>query len=230
MRCLLVANGQPTVANYLRRHDDVYLPFTKSTDFTAHNHTPIPVAIATFTRTSRSNDMSFQAYLDKIEDKTGLAPIEPVEMARSRGYGNATKAQVIIDWLKADYDLGRGHAMALVHVIKNGPTISDTHTSTATASTATSPPNWTYAPSGTASTESVDHTAARAARRSGRQPDPASAHTDHATKEPALSHRTYPQDVYEGEHGEVSATSTAPSQSSSTSCPAKSDSSMALSG
>jgi hypothetical protein len=39
----------------------------------------------------------------------------------------ATKAGTICDWLKADYDLGRGHAMALVHVIKNGPKIGDKH-------------------------------------------------------------------------------------------------------
>ena len=30
-------------------------------------------------------------------------------------------------WLKDDYRLGQGHAMALVHVIKNGPQISDKH-------------------------------------------------------------------------------------------------------
>lgn len=32
-----------------------------------------------------------------------------------------------MDWLKQDFDLGRGHAMALVHVIKNGPRISEKH-------------------------------------------------------------------------------------------------------
>lgn len=74
--------------------------------------------------------MSFQAYLDAIEDKTGLAPIELVERAHERGYDQTTKAGIIIDWLKADYDLGRGHAMALVHVVKNGPTISEKHVGT----------------------------------------------------------------------------------------------------
>jgi hypothetical protein len=38
-----------------------------------------------------------------------------------------TKSQTIVDWLKNDYGLGRGHAMALVYVIKNGPRISDKH-------------------------------------------------------------------------------------------------------
>ena len=72
--------------------------------------------------------MSFQAYLDKIEEKTGLTPRELVEKAKARGYDAAgVKAGVICDWLKEDYDLGRGHAMAIVHVIKNGPGISDKH-------------------------------------------------------------------------------------------------------
>ena len=72
--------------------------------------------------------MSFQAYLDTIEDKTGLTPRELIAQAHDRGYDNpATKAGVIVGWLKAEHDLGRGHAMALVHVIKNGPTISSKH-------------------------------------------------------------------------------------------------------
>jgi hypothetical protein len=70
--------------------------------------------------------MSFQAYLDKIEEKTGRTPRELVDEAVGRGYKDV-KAGVICDWLKADYELGRGHAMALVHVIKNGPQISDKH-------------------------------------------------------------------------------------------------------
>jgi hypothetical protein len=72
--------------------------------------------------------MSFQAYLDSIEDKTGLTPRELIAQAHERGFDDpATKAGVIIDWLKADHDLGRGHAMALVHVIKKGPTIGSKH-------------------------------------------------------------------------------------------------------
>ena len=72
--------------------------------------------------------MSFQAYLDAIEVKTGLTPRELVAQAKERGYDDpATKAGVIVEWLKADHELGRGHAMALVHVIKNGPTISSKH-------------------------------------------------------------------------------------------------------
>ncbi len=72
--------------------------------------------------------MSFQAYLDNIEDKTGKTPNEFIAMAKDKGFDDpATKAGVIVDWLKADFGLGRGHAMALVHVIKNGAKIGDKH-------------------------------------------------------------------------------------------------------
>ncbi|NUT20969.1 MAG: DUF4287 domain-containing protein [Hamadaea sp.] len=65
--------------------------------------------------------MSFQAYLDNIEDKTGLTPRQLITQAQEKGFdAPGTKAGVIVDWLKADYDLGRGHAMAIVHVLKNG--------------------------------------------------------------------------------------------------------------
>ncbi|WP_313818248.1 DUF4287 domain-containing protein [Citricoccus sp.] len=72
--------------------------------------------------------MSFQAYLDTIEEKTGLTPRQLLEIAQSRGYDDASvKAGEILDWLKADYGLGRGHGMALVHVIKKGPQIDSKH-------------------------------------------------------------------------------------------------------
>ncbi len=71
--------------------------------------------------------MSFQAYLDAVEKQTGRTPRELVEIARERGYGESTKAGDIVTWLKEDFGLGRGHAMALVHVIRNGPVISEKH-------------------------------------------------------------------------------------------------------
>ena len=70
--------------------------------------------------------MSFQAYLDNIEEKTGKTPNEFIKLAKEKGYDDPkTKAGVIITWLKDDFDLGRGHAMAIVYVIKNGATIPD---------------------------------------------------------------------------------------------------------
>lgn len=48
--------------------------------------------------------------------------------AKARGFeGPDAKAGDIVAWLAEDYGLGRGNAMALVHVIKNGPTISAKH-------------------------------------------------------------------------------------------------------
>jgi hypothetical protein len=72
--------------------------------------------------------MSFQAYLDNIEDKTGLTPRQFITLAHEKGFDDpSTKSAAILEWLKDDYGLGRGHAMALVHVIKNGPKIDAKH-------------------------------------------------------------------------------------------------------
>lgn len=71
--------------------------------------------------------MSFQSYLDNIETKTGLTPRQFIELANERGFDATTKATPIVVWLKEDYGLGHGHAMALVHVITKGPKISDKH-------------------------------------------------------------------------------------------------------
>ncbi len=72
--------------------------------------------------------MSFQAYLDNIEKQTGKTPNEFIALARDKGFTDPkTKAGVIVAWLKDEFGLGRGHAMALVHVIKNGAVISEKH-------------------------------------------------------------------------------------------------------
>lgn len=71
--------------------------------------------------------MSFQAYLDNIEAKTGKTPQQLIDEAAAKGFGPDTKAGEIVAWLAEDYDLGRGHAMAVVHIIKHGAKISDKH-------------------------------------------------------------------------------------------------------
>ena len=72
--------------------------------------------------------MSFQAYLDNIEAKTGKTPNEFIALAKQKGFDDPdTKAGDIVAWLKQDFGLGHGHAMALVHVIKHGAQISDKH-------------------------------------------------------------------------------------------------------
>ena len=77
------------------------------------------------------NFMSFQAYLDNIEAKTGKSPNDFIALAKEKGFNDsAIKTGVIVAWLKEDYDLGHGHAMALVHVIKNGSKISTKHVGT----------------------------------------------------------------------------------------------------
>ena len=71
--------------------------------------------------------MSFQSYLDNIETKTGKTPNEFIALAKAKGFGPDTKAGEIVAWLKEDFGLGHGHAMAMVKVIKTGPKISDKH-------------------------------------------------------------------------------------------------------
>ncbi len=72
--------------------------------------------------------MSFQAYLDNIEAKTGLTPRQFIALAHERGLdAPGVKAGEILAWLKSDHELGRGHGMALVHVIQKGPAIDPKH-------------------------------------------------------------------------------------------------------
>jgi hypothetical protein len=65
--------------------------------------------------------MAREAYLENIEAKTGKTLNEFIALAKEKGYDNpATKAGVIMTWLKEEFGLGHGHAMALMHAIKNG--------------------------------------------------------------------------------------------------------------
>ena len=61
--------------------------------------------------------VSFQAYLDKVEELTGKAPNDFIAVAKEKGL---TQSKDIIAWLKADYGLGLGHARAIDHVIRKG--------------------------------------------------------------------------------------------------------------
>lgn len=74
--------------------------------------------------------MSFQAYLDTIEKKTGLTPRELLTVAAERGFDASSTAADVLAWLAGDYGLGRGHGMAFFHVLKNGSSISQTHVGT----------------------------------------------------------------------------------------------------
>jgi len=78
--------------------------------------------------------MSFQAYLDAVETKTGKTPREIVDLAKAKGFDDPkVKAGAILDWLKSEFELGRGHGMAIVHVIRNGPGIDSKHVGSAGA-------------------------------------------------------------------------------------------------
>lgn len=72
--------------------------------------------------------MSFQAYLDAVETKTGLTPRQIIDLAAAKGLNApGVKAGQILDWLKSEYDLGRGHGMAMVHIIQKRPEIDAKH-------------------------------------------------------------------------------------------------------
>ena len=68
--------------------------------------------------------MSFQAYINNIESKTGKTPDDFKKLATEKGYleeGNLkpkVKAGQIINWPKEDFDLGYGHAMAIYAIFK----------------------------------------------------------------------------------------------------------------
>jgi hypothetical protein len=71
--------------------------------------------------------MSFQSYLDNIELQTGITPDEFIALAKEKGFTQNTKAGDIVSWLKEEFNLGHGHAMAMVKVIKTGPKIDSKH-------------------------------------------------------------------------------------------------------
>lgn len=76
--------------------------------------------------------MSFQAYLDNIEAKTGRTPEEFIQLAHDKGLDRSNvKTPDIVSWLNEEFGLGRGHAMAIVHIIKHGSQISDRHVGSA---------------------------------------------------------------------------------------------------
>jgi hypothetical protein len=66
--------------------------------------------------------MSFQAYLDNIEKKTGKNLDDLKKIASEKGFlveGKLTvKAIEIVNWLKEDFELGHGHAMAIFAAFK----------------------------------------------------------------------------------------------------------------
>jgi hypothetical protein len=68
--------------------------------------------------------MSFQAYLNNVEAKTGKSAADLKALAIDRGLADESglapgvKPGAVIDWPKGDFDLGHGHAMSIVAFIK----------------------------------------------------------------------------------------------------------------
>lgn len=68
--------------------------------------------------------MSFQAYLDNIQAKTGKSAEDFKKLADQKGFTASgklkadVKAGTIVEWLKEDFELGRGHAMAIYALLK----------------------------------------------------------------------------------------------------------------
>ncbi len=63
--------------------------------------------------------MSFQAYLDNIKAKTGKEPGDFKKLAEERGLlAPGVKAGEVVKWLKEDFELGHGHAMAIYTAFK----------------------------------------------------------------------------------------------------------------
>jgi hypothetical protein len=68
--------------------------------------------------------MSFQAYIDNIKEKTGKSPADFKKMAEKKGFIHkgelvkTVKATEITNWLKEEFALGHGHAMAIYATFK----------------------------------------------------------------------------------------------------------------
>jgi hypothetical protein len=68
--------------------------------------------------------MSFQAYIDNIQSKTGKSAADFRKLAEKKGFlkkgklAEGIKAGEIVRWLKDEYELGHGHAMALFALFK----------------------------------------------------------------------------------------------------------------
>ena len=71
--------------------------------------------------------INLQAYLDNIKIKTGKGPEDFKKLAAKKGFmvkgiiKPTVKAMEIFNWLKEDFALGRGHAMAIYHILKGNP-------------------------------------------------------------------------------------------------------------
>jgi Domain of unknown function (DUF4287)/Domain of unknown function (DUF5655) len=72
--------------------------------------------------------MTFQAYIDNIKAKTGKSPEDFHKLAVKNGLLKpGVKTGEIVQWLKSDFQLGHGHAMAIAAILmtSDGPKPTD---------------------------------------------------------------------------------------------------------
>jgi hypothetical protein len=60
--------------------------------------------------------MSYKAYIDNIQTKTGKGPEYYLSEAKKKGL---TTHKELLDWLKRDCGLGHGHANAIILYIQH---------------------------------------------------------------------------------------------------------------
>ncbi len=64
--------------------------------------------------------MSFQAYIDNIQAKTGKTPEQLKEAAEAAGvFSPDMKASELVKFLADEFELGHGHSMAIWAVFKS---------------------------------------------------------------------------------------------------------------
>lgn len=68
--------------------------------------------------------VNIPVYAENIKRKTGKTPADFKKIAISKGFFEngdlkpTVKAGEVIAWLKKDFDLGHGHALAIYHIFK----------------------------------------------------------------------------------------------------------------
>ncbi|MGH7951181.1 MAG: DUF4287 domain-containing protein [Limisphaerales bacterium] len=68
--------------------------------------------------------MSFQAYINNIQAKTGKSPADFRKLAEQKGFTEngkikeGVRAGEIVKWLKDEFALGHGHSMAVYALLK----------------------------------------------------------------------------------------------------------------
>lgn len=68
--------------------------------------------------------MSFQAYLDTVQSKTGMDAARLKDAADAKGFSEGgvlkpeTKNAQVLEWAKGEFGLGHGHAQAIWALLK----------------------------------------------------------------------------------------------------------------